>query len=83
MFICFFNVYWIKPTHFTETKIYFKLDPKAANTAYMILRFIALINLAFTSPDQNLSIFFFATSKLWYHLLTMESSIFRKSSGKF
>ena len=23
----------IKPSHFTETKIYFKIDPKAANTA--------------------------------------------------
>ena len=36
---------------------------------------------ALTPPDQNLSIYFFATSKLWYHLLTMELSVFGNHQG--
>ena len=36
----------------------------------MILGFLASFNLSLTPPDQNLSISFFATPKLWYHLFT-------------
>ena len=32
--ICIYEFYSIKPSHFTETKIYVKLDPKAVNTAH-------------------------------------------------
>ena len=31
--ICIYEFYSIKPSHFTKTKIYVKLDPKAANNA--------------------------------------------------
>ena len=33
-FFCFLKFYSIKPSHFTKTKTYVKLDPKAANTAH-------------------------------------------------
>ena len=32
--ICIYEFYLIKHSHFTETKIYVKLDPKNANTAH-------------------------------------------------
>ena len=32
--ICIYKFYSIKPSHFTETKIYVKLDPKAADTEH-------------------------------------------------
>ena len=32
--MCIYEFYSIKPSHLTETKIYVKLDPKAANTAH-------------------------------------------------
>ena len=32
--ICIYEFYSIKPSHFTETKVYVKLDPYAANTAH-------------------------------------------------
>ena len=36
LFIClFFECYSIKPLHSSETKVYFKFDPKAANIAHV------------------------------------------------
>ena len=34
MGICIYEFYSIKPSSFNETKIYVKLEPKAANTAH-------------------------------------------------
>ena len=34
MFICIYKFYSIEPSHFTETNIYVRLDPEAANTTH-------------------------------------------------
>ena len=37
MCICIFEFCSIKPSHFTESKIYVKLDPKAAEAAHTLI----------------------------------------------
>ena len=34
MYVCIYEFYSVKPSHFIETKIYVKLDPTTANTVY-------------------------------------------------
>ena len=40
IYLSIFEFSWIKPSHFTETKIYVKLDPKTGNTAHRWERYI-------------------------------------------
>ena len=72
MGICFFKFCWIilLPSHFTETKIYVKLESKAGSAAHT-LRFMLNLNLKLGTLHTALS------SKVWCRLHKMESSIWK------
>ena len=72
MGICFFKFRWIilLPSHFTETKIYIKLESKGGNAEHT-LRFMLKLILNLGTLHIALS------SKVWYRLHRMESSIWK------